>query len=186
MKTIMHYVKMVVMALAAIFIGAVVSVIPPLPGWFEAVDAHRNEWLIFTVAAAGIGFLVMMSGILWLVFTKGTRLSHEEAEDVERSVRMAAEPVTWRATSYKVVGTATGQAAEDEFTFRQMKEAWKRGAWWSEPVWRRRYLTAIGAALMAIGVFGVGFTLGPPPIKVLTGGALLYALTRTTWGFWRA
>jgi hypothetical protein len=178
--------KMVAMAFAAIVLGAVISVIPPLPAWFESVDAHRNAWLVIMGGAAFIGLFVMMSGILWLVLDKGTPLSHEEAEDVERSVRMAAEPVTWRATSYKVLGTAQGQAAEDEFTFRQMKEAWKRGAWRSEPIWRRRYLTAVSAMLMAIGVFGVGFTLGPPPIKVLTGGALLYALTRISWGMWRA
>jgi hypothetical protein len=39
---------------------------------------------------------------------------------------------------------------------------------------------------MVIGLFGGGFVLGPPPVKVLTGGALLYALTRISWGMWRA
>lgn len=178
--------KMVALAFAAIFVGAVVSVIPPLPAWFEAVDAHRNEWLVIMGGAALLGLLVMMSGILWLILDRGKPLRHEEAEEVERSVRMAAQPVTWRATAYKVLGTAQGQAAEDEFSFRAMKEACKSGAWLSDPVWRRRCLTAVGAALMTIGLLGGGIVLGPPPVKVLTGGALLYALTRTTWGFWKA
>ncbi|MBI3621640.1 MAG: hypothetical protein HY208_05565 [Nitrospirae bacterium] len=178
--------KMVALAFAAIFVGAVVSVIPPLPAWFESVDAHRNEWAVIMGGAALVGLLVMMSGILWLVFTKGNPITHEEAEDVERSVRMAAKPVTWRAASYKVFGTAQGQAAEDEFSFRAMKEAWRSGAWRLDPVWRRRYLTTVGAALMAIGLFGGGFVLGPPPVKVLTGGALLYATGMISRGFWKA
>lgn len=178
--------KMLAMAFAAIFLGAIVSAIPPLPAWFESVDAHRDEWMVIMGGAALLGLLVMMGGILWLIIDRGKPLSHQEAEDVERSVRMAAKPVTWRATSYKVWGMAKGQAAYDEFSFRAMKEAWQNGAWRVDPVWRRRYLTAFGAALMAIGLFGGGFVLGPPPVKVLLGGALLYALTRTTWGFWRA
>lgn len=49
-------------------------------------------------------------------------LTHEDAEDVERSERLAARPVAWRATSYRVWGRAT------EFTFREMKQAWQHGA----------------------------------------------------------
>jgi hypothetical protein len=177
---------MVALAFAAIFFGTVISVLPPLPGWFEWVDAHRSEWLLLTSVAAALGFLLMMAGILWLIIDRGTPLSHQAAEDVERSVRMAPRPVAWRATSYRVWGTAQGQSAYDEFSFRAAKEAWWSGAWRSDPIWRRRSLTAVGALLMTIGAFGIGFTLGPPPIKVLTGGALLYAITRTTWGFWRA
>ena len=45
-------------------------------------------------------------------------LTHEDAEDVERSERLAA----WRATSYRVWGRAT------EFTFREKKQAWQHGA----------------------------------------------------------
>lgn len=58
------------------------------------------------------------------------------------------------------------------FSFRQMKEAWKSGAWRSDPVWRRRYLTSVGALWLTIGAFGIGFTLGPSPVKALTGGVL--------------
>ncbi len=178
--------KMIAMAFAAIFLGAVISAIPPLPAWFESVDTHRNEWLVVAGGAAALGLLVMMSGILWLIVGQGKPLSHEEAEDVERSVRMAAKPVTWRATAYKVLGTARGGAAYDEFSFRAMKEAWQNGAWRVDPFWRRRYLTAFGAALMATGILGACFAAFPPPVKVLLVGAFLYALTRTTWGFRRA
>ncbi len=178
--------KTVAMAFAAIFAGAVVSAIPPLPAWFDAVDAHQGQWMVILGGAALLGLLLMMGGILRLIIDRGTPLSHEQAEDVERSVRMAAQPVTWRTTAYKVLGTAQGRAAYDEFSFRAMKEAWKNGAWRIDPVWRRRYLTALGAALMAVGLFGGSFVLGAPPVKVLTGGALLYATVMISRGFWKA
>ena len=64
----------------------------------------------------------MMGGILDLLMAQDQTLTHEDAEDVERSERLAARPVAWRATSYRVWGRAT------EFTFREMKQAWQHGA----------------------------------------------------------
>lgn len=182
----MQWIKMLLLAFTAIFVGAVVSAIPPLPGWFELVDANQTPWLIATGGSAVLGFVLMMGGILDLIMAQDRTLGHEGAEDVERSVRMAARPVAWRATSYRVWGHATGREGSDAFTFRAMKQAWLSGAWCRETVWRRRYATAFGALLMAIGLFGLGFTLSPPPVKVLAGGALLYALSMIGWGLWKA
>ena len=90
------------------------------------------------------------------------------------------------AVSYRVWGRATGREASDEFTFHEMKQAWRSGAWYRETVWRQRFITATGAALLAIGLFGIAFTLGPPPIKAIVGGATLHAGTMLIQGFWRA
>ena len=182
----MQWIKILVLAFAAIFIGAVISAIPPLPGWFEMVDANQTPWLITTGAAALLGLALMMGGILDLLMAQDQTLGHEDAEDVERSVRMAAQPVSWRATSYRVWGTATGREGFDQFTFREMKQAWQSGAWRRETVWRRRYITALGALLLTIGSFGVAFTLGPPPIKAIVGGVLLYAAVMLMRGFSKA
>lgn len=182
---LMQWIKMLSMAFAAIFAGAVISEIPPFPGWFSMVDAHRTPWLIATASSAVIGFVLLMGGILDLIRAQHRALTHDDAEDVERSVRMAARPVTWRATSYRVWGRATGREGSDEFTFRAMKQAWNSGAWCRETVWRRRYVSAVGALLMTIGLFGLSFTLTPPAIKVLTGGALLYAMGMISWALWK-
>lgn len=182
----MTRVKMLLRAFAAIVAGAIVSEIPPLPAWFAAVDAHQTRWLIATGGAAVLGLVLMMGGILDLVMAQGQTLGHDDAEDVERSVRLAAQPVAWRAASYRVWGHASGRVGADEFTFHAMKEAWRSGAWRRETVWRRRSVTALGALLMTVGVFGLAFTLGSPPIKALTGGALVYAMGMIGWGLWRA
>lgn len=182
----MQWVKMLVLAFAAIFVGAVISEIPPFPGWFEMVDVHQTPWLVATGGSAVLGFVLMMGGILDLIMAQDRTLTHEDAEDVERSVRLAAKPVAWRAASYRVWGRATGREGSEEFTFREMKQAWRNGAWRRESIWQRRFITATGAALLAIGLFGIAFTLGPPPIKAIVGTAMLYACAMLVQGFWRA
>jgi len=182
----MQWIKMLGLAFAAIVIGAVISEIPPFPGWFKMVDAYQTPWLVATGSSAVLGFALMMGGILDLIMAQDRTLTHQGAEGVERSVRLAAQPVAWRTTSYRVWGRATGREGSDEFTFREMKQAWRSGAWYRETLWRRRFITATGAALLAIGLFGIAFTLGPPPIKAIVGAAMLYACAMLARGFWRA
>lgn len=182
----MQWIKLLAFAFAAIFCGAVVSAIPPFPGWFDKVAANETLWLITTGGSAVLGFMLMMGGILDLLMAQDKSLSHEGAEDVERSVRMAARPVAWRATSYRVFGQASGREGSESFTLRELKQAWRTGGWWRELIWRRRYIIVLGALLLAIGIFGVAFTVVPPPVKVLTGGALLYAIGMIGWGLWKA
>ncbi len=98
----MQWIKMLILAFQAIFGGAVISEIPPFPGWFEMVDAHQTPWLAPTGSAAVLGFFLMMCGTLAFLMDQDESLSHVEAEDVERSVRMGARPVAWRATSFRV------------------------------------------------------------------------------------
>jgi hypothetical protein len=181
-----EWIKMLLMAFAAIFAGAVVSAIPPFPQWFAMVDANQAAWLVATGSAALLGFVLMIGGILDVLVTQDRALGHSEAEDVERSVRLAARPVTWRATSYRVWGHAMGREGSEEFSLSAMKQAWRSGAWCRTAVWRRRYVIACGALLMTIGGFSLAFTLTPPPIKVLTGGAVVYVLLMLARGLWRA
>lgn len=185
MQGLLQWIKTLLWAFAAILTAAVVSAIPPLPGWFAMVDAHQTPWLVATAGAAGAGLVLMMGGILDLLMAQDRSLNHTEAEDVERSVRMAAQPVAWRASSYRVWGRATGREGSESFTLREVKQAWRTGAWRRETIWRRRYVTALGALFMTIGILGLAFTLAPPPVKVLTGGALFYALGMISRGLWK-
>jgi hypothetical protein len=183
---VLEWIKMLGMAFAAIFIGAVVSAIPPFPQWFAMVDANQTPWLIATGSAAVLGFVLMMGGILDVVISQQKALGHTNAEDVERSARLAARPVAWRTSSYRVWGSAIGREGSEEFSLTTMKKAWHSGAWRRTTVWRRRYIIACGALLMTIGGFSLAFTLTPPPIKVLTGSAVLFVLFMLGRGLWRA
>ena len=182
----MQWITMLVLAFASIFVGAAISEIPPFPGWFEMVDANQAPWLVATGSAAILGFVLMMGGTLALLMDQDESLSHDEVEDVERSVRMSARPVAWRATSFRVSDRAAGRQGSEQFSFREMKQAWRNGTWRREWIWQRRFITAIGASLLAIGIFGIVFTLGLPPIKAIAGAALLYSCVMLVRGFWRA
>lgn len=182
----MQWIKMLVLAFAAIFGGGVISEIPPFPGWFEIVNANQTSWLTATGSAAVLGFALMMCGTLALLMDQDESLSHVEVEDVERSVHMSAWPVAWRTTWFRVSDRATGCKGSEQFSFREMKQAWRNGAWRRELIWQRRFTSAIGASLLAIGIFGIVFTLGLPPIKAIAGAALLYSCVMLVRGFWRA
>jgi hypothetical protein len=113
-------------------------------------------------------------------------LSHVEVEDVDRSVRMAARPGTWRASSYRAWGRAKGRRGSEQFTFGELKQAWKSGVVWRHSVWKRRFVTCIGALMMTAGLLSSFVVIGPPWMKVLMGSLLLYVLSRMSWGLWRA
>jgi hypothetical protein len=182
LKKVLH----IIVALALVFIAAVLAELPPMQaigGWIQ-----EREWplLLLTGSVGTIGFTLMMGGILKLLMDQDETLSHTEVEDVERSVRMAARPGTWRASSYRVWGRAKGRRGSEQFTFAELKQAWRSGAVWHESVWRRRLVTSIGALMMTFGLLGSFLVMGPLWMKVLMVTLLLYILTRLAIGLWRA
>jgi hypothetical protein len=174
------------LALALVFMAALIAELPPMKGLWAWI--HAREWpLILATGGIGVvGFMLMMGGIMKLLMDQDESLSHAEVDDVERSVLMPARPVTWRACSYRVSGRADGRQGSERFTFSELKHAWKSGAVWRVSVWRRRFVTSIGAMMMVVGLLGSFFVMGPPWMKVLMGSLLLYMLSRISWGYWRA
>jgi hypothetical protein len=55
-----------------------------------------------------------------------------------------------------------------------LKRAWRSGAVWREPEWRRRGITAAGALLAFLGVCAVLIVIGSAWIKVLFCGVPIY------------
>ncbi|ALA57494.1 hypothetical protein [Nitrospira moscoviensis] len=180
MKTLVH----IAGGLALVFVCAVVAELPPsraAVAWIQ----HRERPLLWTTGGLGvIGFTLMMGGILKLLMDQDQPLEHAGVEDVERSVRLAARPVAWRASSYRVWGRTGGRQGSEQFTLGQLKAAWRSGAVRRDRVWARRFVTALGALMFMIGLLGSFIVLGPGWVKVLLGGALLYALGRIGWGLW--
>lgn len=79
-----------------------------------------------------------------------------------------------------------GRGFAGEASFAATKEAWRTGAWRYSRPWRLLFVMALGAAFLLVGLFGLPIVLGPPLVKLLCAGTLLYALVRATWAFWRA
>jgi len=176
----------VVVGLALVFVAAIMAELPPSRDVIAWI--HEHEWpLLWTTGSLGvIGFTLMMGGILKLLMDQDQSLDHAGAEDVERSVRMAARPVAWRAASYRVLGRAAGRQGSEQFRLGELKAAWRAGAVWRDRVWTRRFVTTLGALMFMSGLLGTFIALGPAWIKVFLGAVLLYALARIGWGLWQA
>src|SRR5262249_35979617 len=138
------------------------------------------------IGAAAIGFLIFMTTAIMLALGVGVgggdgkarETSHEEGEDIYArnmgSIQGAA--LVARGARYRIRGETYGRTGHDEWSFRAMKDAWRRGDWRADPIWRRRYLATFGVLLMTIGLFGIPSVFGPPWVMLLCGLALLYAL----------
>jgi hypothetical protein len=174
----------------AVVIGLLLAAIvlaeaPPFAAAAAWIDARERPLLIAIGAILLLGCALFFGGILKLLIDRGEPLSHADVEDVERSVRMAAQPVAWRASTYRVIGSAAGRQGAESFNLRELKAALRAGAVWRDPEWRRRAVVVAGALLLVIGIFGGGVVVGPPWLKMLLAGALGYAFGRLGWGFTR-
>jgi hypothetical protein len=91
---------------------------------------------------------------------------------------------TWRGR-YVIRGRRqiAGGGFNIEVSVREMKEAWRSGAWLADPWWRFVFYMAAAATVMIVGLFGLFFMIGFAGLRLVVAGALLYAVARTWWGF---
>jgi len=143
---------------------------------------------------AGAGLVMFMAALFMLMLGNdgggGSRaMSHEQVEALQAQTSYpggAYSPALARGAKYRIRGETMGRTGHDEWSFGEMKAAWRSGAWRTDPMWRRRYLVTCGALLMTLGVFGIPAVLGPPWVMLLSSVVLVYAFVRTTWAFYRA
>lgn len=165
----MQWITMLLLAFATIFVGAVVSEIPPFPGWFRMVDTNQTTRLLADDQAPRhrrlrcARFRPDDGRHPWIAHGSGRQ------PELRWCGRHRAECAYGGAASHlpgHVVsrggGKAAGREGSEQFSFREMKQAWRNGAWRHETVWQRRFTRAIGALLLTIGIFGIVFTLGRP------------------------
>ncbi|MGH6890831.1 MAG: hypothetical protein ACREEP_01095 [Dongiaceae bacterium] len=151
------------------------------------LQQHALLFQAITIGMTIVGFLFFMGGCVYRMMAAGEAITHEEAEELSRSMRDSlAWPYIWRRFTYRILGKTAGMSFRDEASFREVKEAWKRRAWREGPRWRSNFIIAGGALLMGIGLFGFVFVMGAPSIKMLVAVAIVYAAARVIWAFWHA
>jgi hypothetical protein len=178
----------IVLLLAAIFVAGVIGELtPPLKALEAWMTDQRLPLMYATGGAAVLGLFVMLGGIVSLIMKRGEPLDHTGVENVSRSVRdgQMGQRI-WRTSTYRIFGPAAGASGDDEFSFAELKRAFRGGAILSDGVWRMRLLVLLGAALMFFGIFGVAIVLTPLALKLLLAAVVLYAVVRTAWGLIRA
>lgn len=172
----------VLLVLAVIVIG---ELLPPLQA-LEQWIAPRRVMLAWMVGGvAGLGWGLLMGATLYRIFTGGALLRRDEiAEQIGRVKSYHSAPMAvargWR---YKIPQHAWGAGFSDKVSIAQMKAAWRQGLWCHDARWQGLFIMGLGAALMAVGLFGEVIVLGAPGLKLLGGGVLLYAAVRTAGAF---
>lgn len=180
MSAIFQWVRMLTLVFGLIILGELLPPLRALDRWM----AERQLWcLIGAGGMALLGLVLMMGGMLDLLMAQGEPLSPEGAAAPARPRWRGA---SWRATRSRLPRRTSGVEGHEEFSFRALKDACRTGLVWRDSRWLRRLIMCVGALLLMVGGFGIPFVLGAPGIKLLTGGAVLYALTRFAWGMWQA
>ncbi|HEX2095196.1 MAG TPA: hypothetical protein VHG28_22560 [Longimicrobiaceae bacterium] len=168
-----------------LLVASVLGATPPMQALEAAMQAHQSVLLGVTGGILFVGFLLFMGGVLDLIIHAGEPMSHRDVEDMVGRGRTGLRHA-WRASAHRIRGRTAGSQGHDQFSFREAKDAWHSGAWLRDARWRRRYITTAGGLMTFIGLFGIFFVLGPAAIKLILGGALLYALVSMGRGFARA
>lgn len=183
---VLRLIRTAVAALVLVFVAAVIAEVPPAKSLVLLIAEERKSLIAPVVGLLSLGFLLFMGGIISMIQEKGEPLGRAELDDHARSIRFAATPAAWRATRYRFRGKGAGSSADESYTFRELKDAWRRGLVRRDPGWRRRAVTLVGALAMSFGLFSLFVVIGPPWLKVLFIGVMLYVSFKLARGFLRA
>lgn len=175
--------------LAAVFVVLVIGeVVVPITGIDDFISRHESVLQPTTIGMTALGFALFMGGIPYRIFSgAGEPMSHADVEDHLRSTRVTrGQPYFARASTYRFKGRSMGSSFSDEFSIKEAKQAWHERAWRESPRWRGNFIVMTGALLLAVGLFSIFVVVGTNGVKLLCGGALLYAMARTVIAFARA
>jgi hypothetical protein len=165
-------------ALFLAFVALAIAFAPsigPLKRLSDALAGHPQPYLGIAVGLTVVGVALFAVVGLATALRGGRRMTGAEAQ--------AYAAAGLRAPNYAVYrgyfrGRAFGQQVETTNSFRDIREAFRSGAWWNDSAWRRFLLTMAGALLWLYGGFGIALVIGPPAIKVIVGASLLYVSAR--------
>jgi hypothetical protein len=183
MKTVIAYLKL----FGAIVVLILVGEIPAVHALSDWVNANRSWLLPLTLGPTAAGLLVMIWGWIVVGVKYGRPMSEEEAK--EFMARPIAGPGAQSISRGRFKGVARGRKVDPhvKWSFREMKEAWRGGVWWTDPEMRRKYLITAGGLTLVLGGFSVlGVIAEASSVKLLSAGTVIHTIVRTADGFRRA
>ncbi len=166
----MQLAKNLLLALALLALAFAVELIPPVRALTDYLDRHPEPWLTLTIAATVVGWLLFAGAVLVGILAQGRPLSAGEA----------------RAQAGFRRGAGVGREFQMTRSFSSIKDAFRSGAWRRDPDWYPIFLGLAAMPLILYGMFGIAIVLGPPLVKALCAGALLYATVMLVRSFWKA
>jgi hypothetical protein len=174
----------------ALVFGAIIAgeILMPAIGLDRFIARHAAVLMAATIGTTAVGFVLFMGGILYRIFSGATEaMTHLDVEDLSRSMLDSQRrPYVARASKYRFKGKSAGASFHEQFSIKDAKEAWRRGAWRDSLRWRSNFVIMGGALLLATGLFSIFVVIGTNGIKFLCAGAIMYAAARTIIAFARA
>jgi hypothetical protein len=172
------------MLASALVVIAIGEALPAMQALEVFMAEHRAVMLTATLGPAVLGWLLLMGGAIRMALGGGEPMSPRQV--AEMHARLRRTPGAAGRAAHRVLGKALGKQAADEASFSEVKAAWRARAWRYSPRWRVLFAMGLGGLLMLVGGFGAVVVLATPGIKLLFGGALVYALVQLARGFGRA
>jgi len=173
--------------LCALLVLIAAGEIPPVRAFSGWIDLNRS-WLVPLLLGLTVaGLLVLIYGWVIVGIQLGRPMSHQEIERLTARTQMISPGPAYSEARLK--GWSRGRTVDPpmEWSFREMKDAWRDGTWWADPGMRLKYFLTAGGVLAILSGFTLILVLSKPPsVKLLIGGAVIYASTRLTLGFSRA
>ena len=182
MRTLFEWLKLLSVILLIITVGE----LPAVKALAAIMDEHRRLLLQLTIGFTVAGALALIWGFIGAGRDDGRPMTHEEFEQLAARTQILGPSKRFSKARFR--GKFTGVVVpETSWTFQEMKAAWRIGAWWIDTDMRRKFVITAGGALFVLSAFALFMVLvQPPSIKLLLGGAVLYAITRLMWSFSRA
>lgn len=172
MAGLKHYGSLVLRALFVTFVARLTAeFIPPL----HDLDAYLGDHPAVEPALIGLTSGPTLLGILLLAGTSliVNQRDGRSAIRSERRVRSCARyrssetGIDSRSRFYRFRGRTASVGFSDQTSIGELKGAWRRGAWHSNPRWLRFFLMMLGAMCVMFGLFGLFIVVGPAWIKLI-------------------
>ncbi len=182
MRAAFEYVKPAGFLIIAIAAGEL-PLVKAAAAW---VDGHRTILLPLTAALMSAGGLALGYGVVGVGRERGRPMTHAEFEQLAARTQLPAGGKVFTTARFR--GRLAGVVVpETEWTFGELKSAWRDGSWCRDPEIRRKYAVTAGGVLVVLAGFAlIAIVVRPPAIKLLLAGAVVYALAQLTRALARA
>ena len=165
---------------ASLLVVLAAAVLAEILAPVQAFDAYLAEHEDLTGYLRAVTTGMALLGALVLALAQFLPEPRRPPETTGRHATAAMPPLL-----FGEVRRRGGRESSGEASFAAVKAAWRQRAWRVSRPWRVLFVMMGGAILVLFGICGLFIVIGPPAIKVLFAGLLLYAVGRTTWAFAR-
>jgi hypothetical protein len=183
-KSVLQTVIALVIALAVIAVG---ELLPPL----RALDTYIRERPSLESALQIVTLGMAVAGTLILALAQFLPAPRVPESMTREELDALSPPMKYREDSPGTVRwpgrwtTTLRGGVSGEASVGSIKQAWRLRSWRYHRRWLLLFVMMLGAVLLFFGLFGFIFVIGSPGIKLLMGGALLYAVAMVVWALSR-